>query len=212
MRPIAIGTVAYVFCVSVCRSRHACFWFFMLYIFCYMQNFPVNTEVNFLNILRAFVISIILLHISDSFTACTKIHCFHVVVWRMESAYNRQNYDFRQSQDNAVKTLGDLTTMSPAKIDELIAMQFGRWTLVGPVNHVSGGSPDPARSGGNFWAGTSPSPLCSIGNIRCESKLFGRWQQRYSSNLFKLMPVRLLGTQSPIPRMCDIGSSKDNNK
>ena len=68
----------------------------------------------------------------------------------MESAYNRQNYDFGQSQDNAVKTLGDLTTMSLAKIDELIAMQFGLWTLVGPVNHVSGGSPDPARSGGNF--------------------------------------------------------------
>jgi len=68
----------------------------------------------------------------------------------MESAYNRQNYDFGQSQDNAVKTLGGLTTMSPAKIDELIAMQFGLWTLVGPVNHVSGGSPDPARSGGNF--------------------------------------------------------------
>jgi len=80
MRPIAIGTVAYVFlCVSLSVTTRLLLIFYAVYL-CYMQNFPVNTEVNFLNILRAFVISVILLHISDSFTACTKIHCFHVVV------------------------------------------------------------------------------------------------------------------------------------
>ena len=67
MRPIAIGTVAYgrFVCQSVGHDTPASD-FFMLYIFCYMQNFSVNTEVNFLSIWRAFVILIILLHISGT--------------------------------------------------------------------------------------------------------------------------------------------------
>jgi len=48
--------------------------------------------------------------------------------------------------------------MSCAKTAEPIKMPFGVWTLVGPMNHVLDGDPDPPRTERCIF-GASPSPL-----------------------------------------------------
>ena len=69
-----------------------------------------------------------------------------------------------------------VTTMIRAKTSEAVEMLFALWTWVDPRNHVLRRGLISLMGIGNF--GSSPCPLWNIGNMRCEPKLFGMWQQR----------------------------------
>ena len=66
-----------------------------------------------------------------------------------------------------------VTAISCAKKSKPFEMPSGVWTRVDPRNRVLRDYLGPGPRGRGSFFGASPGPLWSIGNIRCEPKLFG---------------------------------------